>query len=94
MKMHMRVCPAALMFCAAVLLQAQNAPDPTRFRDLALGMSLEDVKTRLKADSLFSYRGEPDVSLVPQTEQTLIECGGTSFIQRAYFQFEKESFSS
>jgi hypothetical protein len=52
-------------------------------------MGMDDVKKALKADSLFIYRGDPDVSLVPQTEQTLIECEGTSYMKRAYFQFEK-----
>jgi hypothetical protein len=69
--------------------QAVAPPQPTSFRGIALGMSLESVKEALKADALFFYRGDPDVSLVPQTEQTLIECAGTSFVRRAYFQFEK-----
>jgi len=74
------------------LLSAQTAdmsPQPTSFRGIAMGMSIDDVKTKLAADPLFLYRGEPDVNLVPQTEQTLIECAGTTFIHRAYFQFEK-----
>ncbi|HET6451874.1 MAG TPA: hypothetical protein VFI08_11220 [Spirochaetia bacterium] len=65
---------------------AAPAP-PASFRGLTLGMSLDQVKTTLKADALFRYRGDPDVSFLPQTSQYLIECEGTSFIRRAYFQF-------
>jgi hypothetical protein len=60
---------------------------PTSFRGLALGMGLDQVKAALKADALFRYRGDPDVSFLPQTKQYLIECDGASFLRRAYFQF-------
>jgi hypothetical protein len=60
---------------------------PTGFRGLSLGMDLERVKEALKADPLFRYRGDPDVSFLPQTKQYLIECEGASFLRRAYFQF-------
>ena len=66
---------------------ASVAPPPVSFRALALGMSVDAIKTALKADLLFRYRGDPDVSFLPQTNQYLIECEGTSFIRRAYFQF-------
>jgi len=66
---------------------ASVSPPPVSFRALSLGMSLDQVKTALKADTLFRYRGDPDVSFLPQTSQYLIECEGTSFIRRAYFQF-------
>jgi len=60
---------------------------PTSFRSLSLGMGLDEVKQALKADPLFRYRGDPDVSFLPQTKQYLIECQGASFLRRAYFQF-------
>jgi hypothetical protein len=90
--------PVVLLACAAFALSpftgsAQTAgvsiPQPTGFRGIALGMDIDSVKARLGADPFLVYRGEPDVSLLPQSEQTLIECKGTSFIRRAYFQFEK-----
>jgi hypothetical protein len=65
---------------------AAGAP-PMSFRSLALGMGLDQVKAALKADPLFRYRGDPDVSFLPQTSQYLIECEGASFLRRAYFQF-------
>ena len=63
------------------------AAPPMSFRGLSLGMGLDQVKAALKADPLFRYRGDPDVSFLPQTSQYLIECEGASFLRRAYFQF-------
>ena len=65
---------------------APSAP-PTAFRNVSLGMPLDQVKAALLADPLFRYRGDPDVSFLPQTKQYLIECQGASFLRRAYFQF-------
>lgn len=64
-----------------------SQPLPTGFRGIALGMEIDRVKQVLAADPLFGYRGDPDVSLLPQTEQYLIECAGPSYVHRAYFQF-------
>ncbi len=66
---------------------ANPLPPPTAFRGLSLGLGLDQVKAALQADALFRYRGDPDVSFLPQTNQYLIECQGTSYIRRAYFQF-------
>jgi len=60
---------------------------PMSFRNVSLGMGLDQVKSALKADPLFRYRGDPDVSFLPQTSQYLIECEGAAFLRRAYFQF-------
>jgi hypothetical protein len=76
--------PAAATSTAAAPIAA--AP-PMTFRGLSLGMGLDQVKAALKADPLFRYRGDPDVSFLPQTSQYLIECEGASFLRRAYFQF-------
>jgi hypothetical protein len=60
---------------------------PSGFRSVSLGMGLDEVKQALKTDPLFRYRGDPDVSFLPQTNQYLIECDGNSYLRRAYFQF-------
>ncbi len=60
---------------------------PAGFRTITLGMGLDQVKKALAADPLFVYRGDPDVSFLPQTDQYLIECPGTTYLRRAYFQF-------
>jgi hypothetical protein len=62
---------------------------PDGFRGITLGMELEAVKSRLREDPLYAYRGDPDVSLLPQQQQTLIEVAGTSYIRRAYLQFDE-----
>ena len=66
---------------------APAQPLPAGFRGITLGMGLDDVKKALKADPLFLYRGDPDVSFLPRTHQYLIECAGATFLRRAYFQF-------
>jgi hypothetical protein len=60
---------------------------PSGFRTIVLGMGLDEVKSALLSDPLFRYRGDPDVSFLPQTSQYLIECEGTTYLRRAYFQF-------
>ncbi|MCL2094462.1 MAG: hypothetical protein FWH12_09770 [Treponema sp.] len=66
-------------------------PPPREFRGLFLGMPLEDLKSALVMDSLFSFRGDRDVSFLPIREETLIETTGPSFIRRAHFQLSDEA---
>lgn len=68
---------------------AQAALTPRGFRGIELGMGLEQVKEKLAADALFGYRGDPDVSLLPTPQQSLIECTGSSYVRRAFFQFHE-----
>ena len=60
------------------------------YRTISLGMDIQTVKEQLLADSLFGYRGERDVSLLPTLNRTLIETAGFSFISRSWFQFYEE----
>jgi len=60
---------------------------PRSFRDIELGMSMEEVQAALAADGIFVYRGAPDVSLLPRPDESLIEVAGMSFVRRAFFQF-------
>jgi hypothetical protein len=59
---------------------------PRQFRQLRLGMNLDDLKTNLLRDGYFNFRGDRDVSFLPAREQSLIETTGSSFIRRAFFQ--------
>ena len=59
---------------------------PRKFRELELGMELDDLKSALAKDSLFRFRGDRDVSFLPVREETLVETTGLSYIRRAYFQ--------
>jgi hypothetical protein len=63
---------------------------PGGYGDIELGMNLETVKDRLLSDPNFDYRGEPDVTMLPQAQTELIDCGGALFVDRAFFQFEDE----
>jgi hypothetical protein len=57
-----------------------------KFREIELGMGLEELKESLKNDGLFNFRGDRDVSFLPSREQSLIETTGFTFIKRAFFQ--------
>jgi hypothetical protein len=66
---------------------AEEKPElPRVYRELSLGMSLEDLKKALQQDELFNFRGDRDVSFLPIGEQNLVETTGFSFIKRALFQ--------
>jgi hypothetical protein len=65
------------------------APPPRQYRELSLGMGLEDLKGALQKDGLFNYRGDRDVSFLPVKEETLVETAGLSFIRRAFFQLKE-----
>jgi hypothetical protein len=69
--------------------RASTVPAPQGFRGIQLGMELDAVKEVLRDDPLFAYRGDPDVSLLPQPQQTLIEVAGSSYIRRAFLQFHE-----
>jgi hypothetical protein len=75
-----------LSFAPAALLYPQAPALPRIFREISLGMSLEDLKTALLKDTMFSFRGDRDVSLLPAREQSLVETTGLSFVKRAFFQ--------
>ena len=65
-------------------------PLPVAYRDISLGMPVDDVKKMLKADSIYGYRGERDVSLLPTQNRVLIESEGLSFLNRSWFQFYQD----
>lgn len=60
------------------------------FRDITLGMTMDETKEALKADPWFLFRGDPDVSLLAVPNETLIDCAGTGYISRALFQFDQD----
>ena len=57
------------------------------FGEITLGLELEEVKRRLQEDDLFLYRGDADISLLPDGPQTVIETDAAAYIERALFQF-------
>ena len=69
--------------------QEQNQDEttlPRQFRQIILGMNLDDLKAALQDDDLFSFRGDRDVSFIPVREESLVETTGASFVKRAFFQ--------
>lgn len=70
--------------------QQDTAALPTEYRGIGLGMNLNAVKEALKADAVFGYRGERDVSLLPTENRSLIESVGSYFISRSWFQFYED----
>ena len=80
-----------LLFPAWIWAQeAENAENettlPRQFRQITLGMNLDDLKEALKNDALFNFRGDRDVSFLPVREESLVETTGSSFVKRAFFQ--------
>ncbi len=83
--------PAATTPATTAKPGATEAPSvPESYRSISLGMDMDAVKEALLADSLFGYRGERDVSLLPTMNRSLIETVGQSFIKRSWFQFYEE----
>ena len=46
---------------------------PNGYKNIKLGMSLQETKDELVKNSEFGYRGERDVSLLPSANKELIE---------------------
>lgn len=72
---------------SGVAAPSGNRVVPRSFRNIELGMGMDEVKALLAADGVFAYRGDPDVSLLPRPNESLIEVSGLSFVRRAFFQF-------
>ncbi|MDR0455504.1 MAG: hypothetical protein LBH20_02320 [Treponema sp.] len=87
-----RICRITILLCLFALfpwgMGAQESTEtlPRQFREIVLGMSLDDLKTALEKDSIFNFRGDRDVSFLPAREESLVETSGSSFIKRAFFQ--------
>ena len=64
----------------------EQKPLPRQFREISLGMGLDNLKDALLKDNLFNFRGDRDVSFIPAREESLVETTGSSFVRRAFFQ--------
>jgi len=83
-----------LLISSLVSAQESEMDVPDRFGNIILGMSMENVKKELKADGNFNFRGDPDISILRRPDQSLIECRGYDFIERAFFQFKEDKLYS
>lgn len=63
---------------------------PSGFGLLELGIGIDAAKERLKEDPNFIFRGDPDVSLLRNPNESLLEARGVSFVERGYFQFHDD----
>lgn len=82
--------------CLSAQEDAQNSRDieiTREYRSIRLGMSPDEVKNLLSEDSWFNYRGEADLSLLERPRASLIDAGGSLFINRGLFQFEEEALA-
>ncbi len=66
---------------------------PSGYKNIRLGMSMDDVKSELKKDLNFGYRGERDISLLSGENESIIETDTSkiapySFLERCWFQFQ------
>ncbi|MCR5698056.1 MAG: hypothetical protein K6G52_00285 [Treponemataceae bacterium] len=70
--------------------QTSTSPLPRGYSDIQLGLTVDEVKDLLKKNSIFGFRGDRDVSLLPTQERVLIETAGSSFFSRCWFQFYED----
>lgn len=86
-------CAFAFFSCAALCSAL-----PKGYSSIELGMSVDEVKSELKKNTDFGYRGDRDVSLSPKTKQVLIETDASknaySFFTRCWFQFVDDKLFS
>lgn len=78
------------LFTSFVTGQTNFEEVPRGFHDFVFGDTLEAVKNKLKFDSYFAYRGDPDVSMMLEPDRSIIDTAGSGFIERAYFLFDEE----
>lgn len=64
---------------------------PMGFRQIVMGLSLEEAKVVISNDGYFKYTGDPDVSMLLSDNRAIIECSGYSYIKNGYFQFYNET---
>lgn len=87
-----------LFFCFFIILSHFCFALPNGYSSIELGMTVDEVKSELKKNSDFGYRGDKDVNLLPSTKQTIIETDSSknpySFFSRSYFQFMNDRLFS
>ena len=76
----------------ALNLFATDVSLPFGYLNIQLGMSVDETKEELLKNRDFGYKGDRDVSLVPGTNQILIETDASSgygsvYLSQCWFQF-------
>ncbi len=83
-----------LIISGNIFTQEMFSEVPDHFRDIVLGMSMEDAQKEISSDGNFNYRGSQDLSILRRPNESLIECRGYDFIDRAFFQFKDDKLYS
>lgn len=82
-----------IIFSLSFLLINLSAKElPSGYKNIKLGMSLEEAKENLVKEPDFGYHGDRDVSLIPNSSKILIETDaerghGSNFLTRCWFHF-------
>ncbi|MCR4735495.1 MAG: hypothetical protein K5829_10880 [Treponema sp.] len=82
----------------AFVLYAKE-PLPGGYKNILLGLSLDDTKHELIKNTDFGYHGDRDVSLRPNDNQVIIETDATNgygsiFLTQCWFQFYEKTLYS
>lgn len=96
--MHVKKITVLIFFSITFWLYAKE-PLPRGYKNIILGLSLDETKQELIKNSDFGYHGDRDVSLRPNDNQVIIETDATNgygsiFLTQCWFQFyEKELYT-
>ncbi len=83
-----------IIITSQIFTQESFSEVPDRFGEIVLGMSMENAKKEISANGNFNYRGDQDLSILRRPNESLIECRGYDFIDRASFQFKDDKLYS
>ena len=81
-----------LLFILFIIFPLFSEELPQGYKNIFLGMNLEETKDALLKEPDFGFHGDRDVSLLPGGSRELIETDartghGSNFLERCYFQF-------
>lgn len=82
-----RILLFTLCFLLVIPAGALSQDLPKGFSGIVLGDELETIKTGLKGNPYFNFRGDRDVSFLPKKPESVIDCEGYYHIKRGLFQF-------
>ena len=88
-----------ILFLSTVFVLYAKEPLPNGYKNILLGLTLDETKQELIKNSDFGYHGDRDVSLRPNDNQVIIETDasngyGSIFLTQCWFQFyEKKLYT-
>lgn len=85
-----------IIFLSAVFVLYAKEPLPNGYKNILLGLSLDETKQELIKNSDFGYHGDRVVSLRPNDNQVVIETDATNgygsiFLTQCWFQFYQKT---